>query len=308
MNLSGLIFVAACVFLSMKLLPEARTLIFLLAMMPMFLLEAASTSADAVTNGVCFLATAWLLSLRKTTEKFSRAEIFGLIILAIMLACVKSVYGTILLLYFLIPRERCKKFWRLGAAILFLNLFISAAWSWLTLKASGAAIYTNYYIGFSDTNAAAQKIFLTQNPAAFFAAILNSFAELWATYAINFIGSWGILWDVMLPPIFYFLYGITIIFFALSNGLKFKLGERAILIFAAVPTILAMFLMNYLNWSSVGSEIIRGVQGRYFIPLAPMIFGALSCLPPLKHKNLIALVAGVAGGVIMLYTNFLAFY
>ena len=128
MGLSGLIFVAACVFCSMKFLPEAKHLIFLLAMLPMFLIEAASTSADAVTFGVCFLGTAWLLSLRNSTEKFSRAEIFGLIILSIMLACSKSVYGTILLLYFLIPRERVgslKKFLSLGALILFLNLFTS---------------------------------------------------------------------------------------------------------------------------------------------------------------------------------------
>ena len=54
MGLSGLIFVGACVYWSMKFLPEAKPLIFLLAMMPMFLVEAASTSADAVTFGVCF--------------------------------------------------------------------------------------------------------------------------------------------------------------------------------------------------------------------------------------------------------------
>ncbi|MBR0260683.1 MAG: DUF2142 domain-containing protein [Selenomonadaceae bacterium] len=100
MGLSGLIFVAACVYWSMKFLPEAKPLIFVLAMLPMFLIEAASTSADAVTFGVCFLGTAWLLSLRNSTEKFSRAEIFGLIILSIMLACSKSVYGTILLCIF----------------------------------------------------------------------------------------------------------------------------------------------------------------------------------------------------------------
>ncbi|MBR0061020.1 MAG: DUF2142 domain-containing protein, partial [Selenomonadaceae bacterium] len=138
MNLSGLIFVAVCIFWAMKFLPQAKPLIFLLAMMPMFLIEAASTSIDAVTYGVSFLGTAWLLSLKSSAEKFSRAEIFALILLSVMLAFAKSVYGTILLLFFLIPPARAgslKKFLALGAAILLLNLFVSLMWTKLALGA-----------------------------------------------------------------------------------------------------------------------------------------------------------------------------
>ncbi len=308
MGLGGLIFVAACVFLSMKFLPEAKQLIFLSAMLPMFLVEAASTSADAVTFGVCFLGTAWLLSLRRSTEKFSRAEIFGLIILSIMLACAKSVYGTILLLYFLIPRERFKNFWTLGAAILFLNLFVSAAWSWLSIKFLGVELYTNYHLGFTETNAAAQKIFLAEHPTKFFVAMINSFVEMPEWYWMNFIGSWGFLWNVTLPMMFYVLYSILLIFFALTNELNFKLGERGLLIFAAAVSTLGFFFVHYLKWSPVGGEFVIGVQGRYFVPLAPMIFFALTFLPPMRHKNLIATAAGVFSGATMLLANFFAFY
>ena len=311
MGFGGLIFVAVCVFWAMKFLPEVKTLIFLLAMMPMFLIEAASTSADAVTFGVCFLGTAWLLSLRRSAEKFSRTEIFGLIILAIMLACSKFVYGTILLLYFLIPRDRAgglKKFLALGAAILFLNLSILFVWSHLSTDMTGAAPYTNYYLGYTDRNIAAQKIFVTEHPTIFIAAILNSLIELKFLYLDNFIGSWGFLWNVNLPMIFCVLYGITLVFFALTNGLRLTLTERAVSILAAGISTTAFFLFDYLTWSAVGAEWIAGVQGRYFIPLAPMFFGALSILPPMRHKNLIALATGTFSGVVMLMTNFLAFY
>lgn len=311
MGLSGLIFAAICVFWAMKVLPEAKELIFLLAMMPMFLVEATSTSADAVTFGVCFLGTAWLLSLRNSTEKFSRAEIFGLIILAIMLACSKSVYGTILLLYFLIPRERVgglKKFLSLGAAILFLNLSILFVWSYLSADVTGAAPYTNYYLGYTDRNISAQKFFVTEHPAVFIAAVINSLIELKFIYLTNFIGSWGFLWNVNLPMIFCVLYGITLIFFGLTNGLRLTLAERAVLLFAAALSTIAFFLFDYLTWSAVGEAWIAGVQGRYFIPIAPMILGALSILPPMRHKHLIALAAGISSGVMMLSANFFAFY
>lgn len=308
MGLSGLFFVAACVWWSMKFLPEAKPLIFLLAMMPMFIVEAASTSADAVTFGVCLLGAAWLLSLRNSKARLSRGELVGLVVLSIMLACCKSVYGTILLLYFLIPRERFKYFWIFGAALLLLNLFLLSAWSWLSVELSDTALYTSYYIGFTETNTAAQKIFVMEHPLAFIAAMMNSFAEQWVGYIAHFIGIWGFLWNVTLPPWFYVSYGLIIIFFALSNGLSLKLGERALLIFAATVSAIAFFLFDYLIWSAVGSEVVDGVQGRYFIPIALMMFGALSVLPPMRHKNLIALAAGVFSGIVMLWTNYLAFY
>lgn len=311
MGLSGLIFVTACVWWSMKFLPEAKPLIFLLAMLPTFLVEAASTSADAVTFGVCFVGTAWLLSLRRSAKKFSRAEIFGLMILSVMLACAKSVYGTILLLYFLIPRERVgstKKFFGLGAAILFLNLFLLGAWSWLSVEMAGAKLFTNYYLGFTKTNIELQKIFFAEHPTEFFSAMINSLTELWPAYLMNFVGMWGFLWNVTLPIIFYVLYSVAIIFFALTNELRLKLGERGVLIFASAVSTIAFFLFDYLNWTAVGAEVVTGVQGRYFIPIAPMILFALSILPPMRHKNLIAVIMGVFSGVVMLLSNFFAFY
>ena len=312
MGLSGLIFVAACVFWSMKFLPEAKHLIFLLAMLPMFLIEAASTSADAVTFGVCFLGTAWLLSLRHSTEKFSRAEIFGLIILSIMLACSKSVYGTILLMYFLIPRERVgslKKFLSLGALILFLNLFTSLAWTWLSVGLTGVELATiKQYLGVENVDVAAQKIFIAEHPLEFLGSIIYSFSFAKIYYWFSFMGMWGANGELFMSPTFYILYSIILIFFALTNNLTLKLNERGLLIFAAGISIFALFLYDYLIWVPVGAEFIRGVQGRYFIPIAPMIFGALSILPPMRHKNLIATLAGIFSGVMMLLTNFYAFY
>ena len=317
MGFGGLIFVAACVFGAMKLLPEAKTLIFLLAMMPMFLIEAASTSADAVTFGVCFLGTAWLLSLRRSTKKFSRAEIFGLIILAIMLACSKFVYGTILLLYFLIPRDRAgglKKFLALGAAILLLNLLMSLGWRELAAGMTDVepATARNYlgpdYPGFENVDVDAQKSLVAEHPQAFFNAMTNSLIDGRTFYCFTFLGMWGANGKLLLPFWFCISYPLILIFFALSNGLRLTLAERAMMLFAAGISMTACFLFDYLTWSAVGCEFVKGVQGRYFIPLAPMLFGALSLLPPMRHKNLIALAMGIFSGCVMLATNFFAFY
>lgn len=312
MGLSGLLFNAACVFAAMKLLPDAKPLIFLLAMMPMFLVEAASTSADAVTYGACLFATAWLLSLRQSTEKFSRAEIFGLIILAAVIVACKSVYGTILLLYFFIPRERvggsAKKFWAFGIFLLAVNLSTALIWTELSVTMSGVELYTNYHLGFTETNIAAQKVFVAEHPEAFFAAMLNSLVQGKWWYLSNFIGSWGFLWNVTLPTLFYLLYGVTLIFFALSCAVPVKPLERAVMLFGAAMSVVAFFMMDYVIWSPVGGELIGGIQGRYFIPLAPMVFVSMSFLPTMRRPNSIALFAGLFAGIMTLLTNFFAFY
>ncbi len=313
-NLSALFFVAACIFLSMKFLPEAKPLIFLLAMLPMFLIEAASSTIDSLTYGVCFLATAWLLSLRRSSEKLSRAEIFGLIFLSIMLACAKSVYGTILLLYFLIPPERVgsvKKFLLFGAAILFLNLFASLLWLKISVGMTGVELATSrHYLGEENIDVAAQKNFVMENPQAFFRATLNTLIDRSGAlyYLLGFIGLFGVNSDFMLPIIFYMLYFLTLIFFALSNDLRLKFSARCMMIFAAAISAFAFFLIHFLKWTPLGANVLRGIQGRYFIPLAPMIFCALSILPPLRHKNLIALTAGICSGAITALTIFFTFY
>ena len=311
MNLSGLIFVAMCIFWAMKFLPQAKPLIFLLAMMPMFLIEAASTSIDAVIYGVSFLGTAWLLSLKNSAERFSRAEIFGLIILSVML-CVKSVYATILLLYFLIPNARAgslKKFLSLGATILLLNLFASLIWTELALGAGDVVLATSrQYLSVENIDIAAQKAFIIEHPQIFFLAMINALREYGLNFCLGFIGTWGATAKVHSAEEFYFLYWIILLGFTLTSGLRFKIGGRVVMIFAAAISAIAFFIFEYVTWMPVGSTIIRGVQGRYFIPLALMIFGSLSILPPLRHKNLIALAAGVFSGAMTLQTNLSAFY
>ncbi|MBQ3450672.1 MAG: DUF2142 domain-containing protein, partial [Selenomonadaceae bacterium] len=211
--------------------------------------------------------------------------------------------------YFLIPRERFKNFFSLGAIILFMNLFVSLAWSYLSVTLSGAEPATiKQYLGVENVDVAAQKTFILEHPAEFLNTLIFTinFAKIY--YLFSFMGVWGTNGEFYMPPLFYVAYGMTLIFFALTNGLKLRLGERGILIFASGISVFACFLFDYLIWAPVGAEFIRGVQGRYFIPIALMIFAALKFLPPMKHKNLIATLSGIFSGAMMLLANFFAFY
>ena len=159
-----------------------------------------------------------------------------------------------------------------------------------------------------NVDVAAQKIFIAEHPTEFLYALIHSLDIGKFYYWFGFMGMWGANGELFMPPTFYVLYSIILIFFALTNNLTLKLNERGLLIFAAGISAFAFFFVHYLKWTPVGADYVKGVQGRYFIPIAPMILGALSILPPMRHKNLIATLAGIFSGVMMLLTNFYAFY
>ena len=298
-RLSALVFVATCLYWSMKLLPEARQLMFVLAMSPMFLTEAGSASADAVTFGLTFLATAWLLSMRDRREKFSRLEVVGLILLSAWLACAKSVYGTILLLYFLIPRERCTssaKFFALGALLLAVNLATSLLWTEVAFSTGAVPATSRQYLGV-DVDIDARKIFVVEQPLEVLDMTVDTLKTCAIYYLLSFVGVLGVNGDIFLPILFYMAYVFWLTVLTLHGEFRPKMFERALIFVATLVTTTAFFVVEFIIWTATNAQFIRGVQGRYFLPLAPMFLCALTCRKPLRHPNLIAAVVGTFSAV-----------
>ena len=47
--------------------------------------------------------------------------------------------------------------------------------------------------------------------------------------------------------------------------------EKWFMIFIVISTIILMSTSLYLQWTPVGSRLIEGIQGRYFIPLFALL-------------------------------------
>ena len=310
MCLSGLVFAATCVFLSMKLLPEKKMLIFLLASMPMFLVEATSNSADAVIYGLCFLATAWILSLRGKSERLTAFEIFGLIIFAIALGLLKQVYGAILLLYFLIPRARFKstaQFVGVGIFILATELAVSTAWLYVSSDFGRVPLFTGFYMGLDGIDVAAQKNFILAHPTEFFAAFVTTLAHPDIWFAKTFFGVLGIV-NVYFPKIFYVGYAAVLIVAASIGKLQLTLPQRLLMLFATFITMLGVFAVEYLVWSPIGADVIAGVQGRYFVPMALLALSSLSLFESPKFACLPTLLIGILSAALTLWITCSRFY
>ena len=310
MSLSALIFATICVFAAMKLLPEKKFLIFLLAMLPMFLTEVVSSSADAVIYALCILGTAWLFSLRRSTEKFSRAEIFGLIIFAVTLGLLKQVYGAILLLYFTIPRTRCEstiKFVGLGIVLLAAEMMTSAAWLTFSSDFNKIPLFTGFYMGLEGIDVAAQKNFVLAHPSEFLSALMTSLTNQSVWFPKTFFGVLGIV-NVYFPKIFYVVSLAMLVIAAACGSLKLNLIDRLIILFAAGVTVIGVFGAEYLIWSPVGGNLIAGVQGRYFLPIALMSLASLSLFEPPKVTGTVALMFGALSAAATIWITWSRFY
>ena len=310
MSMSALVFTAICIFFSMRIMPEKKLLIFLLAMMPMFLVEITSVSADAVIYGICFLGTAWLISLRKKTTKCSRKEFVGLFALAACLGLLKQVYGVILLLFFILPWKIMGggrvRFFFVGALLLCVELLISGLWIDMAVYAQGTSIFTGHYLWLEGIDVFEQKAYIMSHPFETLKTIVRSLMhpEIW--YAKTFIGILGIV-NVWMKEWIYWGYLMLLFAGSICGDLQLQLKHRLIMVVALVIGVIGVFLIEYLIWTPVGGDIIAGVQGRYFIPLA-MFFGVLSCKYSMRYENVLAVLGGLFGVGATLWTSYVAFY
>ena len=292
-RLSAVIFAMICTFLSMKLLPEKKLLIFLISFMPMFLFETASFSADSVVYSISFLGIAYLLSLRKKDTPISSKEIILMSLVAISVGLAKQIYGVILLLYLFIPVERFgsrKKFYCFG--IYLLGIYMFSVLGWMEFLKQGLNVSPALLDG---ANMALQMDYIKNNPLTYAKINIYTFVSNFSGYYLQFVGVLGWL-SIILPNWFYNFYGILLIAGGMIGNLNLNKKQHSLLFLSVVPVILVTFLYMYLTWCPVGFEIIQGVQGRYFIPCALMVFSALSCLKNNSYEIIIALVAALTSG------------
>lgn len=281
-RIGALIFIIICGILSLRLLPEKSFLMFVISFSPMFLFEVASCSADPIVYAVTILAAAYFLSLCKE-NKLSTQDFIFFGTAAISLGLAKQVYGTILLLYFLIPSEKFggKKNFLLTGFFIF-ALYLLAAVGWMHFSKSGVNV-SPYMFPFPNVNLEGQIEFLKNNPMQFIDACLNTLQNNFTIWKKEFIGVLGWL-SIDMPNWFYYFYSAMFLLAGCIGKINITITQRALLIFSIIPVFFAMMLYVYLTWTPVGDLNILGFQGRYLIPCALMFFTAFSCVENIYEK------------------------
>lgn len=264
---------------AVRFMPFYKNLMAMFAVMPLSIYQASSLSQDAVLNGVGFLFVAlccYYAFDEKVKLNWKKTLVLGLLLLMMFLS--KYVYACLGLLVFMIPKDKFnsrKDYWKsfiialLPFVILggYVMLRVSSGISGLQAGASGGA----------DTMT--QMQYLKMYPAAAVKVIISTLLININAYLmqLNILGSMNYPLTLFLVFGPCFLLGVGLLDGQEVRG-RIKIRHRIIMLLAFIITFAAIMMGLYIGdgiANPVGSSVINGIQGRYFILMLILPFLAL---------------------------------
>lgn len=264
---------------ALKILPRYKIGFSIIAMMPMAIFIAASFNQDASTYGLTLLAIAYFLKIYdKDTINIKDIAIFSII--TMLLGLIKLPYCILAALIIFIPKEKFnnktyyKSFIFVGCVVI-----VTVLWGLSSLLISSntsSTTVTPFSIYYAENNVSAkgQIQYILSSPKEFLINFIRSLFDNMRLYLdqMNALGWLSYSINSTVTIIYQVFLFVTLFMYSGKNTLKAKtrLGSALVLLGIYVATNLIL----YLSWTSVGSNTIVGVQGRYFcsaLALIPLI-------------------------------------
>ncbi|WP_294351704.1 DUF2142 domain-containing protein [uncultured Clostridium sp.] len=266
---------------AIKISPRYKVPLSVVAMMPMAIFIAASFNQDATTYGLALILIAYFLKIYDEAN-IGIKEIAIFSIIAILVGLVKLPYSILGGLLIFIPKDRFKSNKIYYKSFLFVFAIAAVALMWgVTYMLFGQIgdndIKTPVSIYFEQNNVSSkdQIKYIISSPKKFsrefLKYIFNSFRG-----NVDQLNTFGWLAYTASPTVmmFYQIFlAITTILFPEKKSLSKKTRIGVGLIIFGV--YVAVNLMLYITWTTVGSPTVAGVQGRYFcslFALLPLVF------------------------------------
>ncbi len=274
-RLGGLVLFVIGGYWIIRTLPIAKWLFILLLLIPMNVAQSVAISSDGMTHFVSFMTLAIFLRIILIKGKPLRlSQWFGLEILLVLLTLFKAVYAPLSLLLLKIPKERFKNnLYRKVILILIPTSLLLTVLLWGT-QIKGIT-------GFRfDPDLKIQ--FIQHHPFQFLSLILKSIWSQKGMLLTSYIAKFGYLDTrvAILPQIYYVLTIFWVFFFDRSPPHLYQRIDSflsVLVLTAACLSILGIYSYIYITWAEPYLPYISGVQGRYFIPLVPILL--VACIP-----------------------------
>jgi uncharacterized membrane protein len=268
-RLANLLAVAAVMFLAIRTTPAGKWSFAALALTPMAMALTASQSSDALTDALAFLFVAWMLALAlPPRERVDGRSLAIAALLGMGVGLSKQAYFLLSFCYLMIPP--CKlgsplRYYGGLALVVGATLLPVGSWSTVVRK-----IYSPTEPGLG-MNPEQQFRLILADPVEFLFVLLRTttFTRL---YAEEFVGRLGFL-DLRLPSWVYMVeLSLLPILFATELGPRSGVKARQALVAAGVALVvtLTVLVVIHLTWDRVGARDVS-LQGRYFIPLGPLV-------------------------------------
>ena len=251
-------------YLSIKLIPFKKNIIFLIGVIPLVLQEAISLAPDAFTISMACFFVSYILYLRSSSEKITKKNIAIISSASIILSQLKIVYLPICLLLFLIPFDKFESKKRKYVTLILIFL-ISSLLGFMWLKIS------SHYLEI-QSGSDKQMGYILSNVFRYLEICITTFTNFSRDWLYEVFGRNLGMFTISLPS--FLIFGNIILFIIISLTSKkedIKEWEKWFITFVVLSVIFLIFTSLYIQWTPYKAGLIKGIQGRYFIPLLILI-------------------------------------
>ena len=271
-NLTGC---TAILYYSIKYIPYGKWCILFVSLMPMAIQERASLSVDAITYAMAVAMLAFCLSMRCGKIKMERKKIILMYLILFLLASCKVVYFVIGFLILFIPWEcfgsrKRSAFHKIMGSVM------------LMVMALGWFLIASKYLGTTrGGGSTVEKVqYMIQNPGRYLYIMDKMIWEEGEELFLQMIGSQLGSLDIMVNHcliIMILILGVVILSYERSRRKNPDHWVSAVLLALALGNVVLIFTSLYIQWTDLAGSTyeIQGLQGRYFLPVLPLLLCAL---------------------------------
>jgi uncharacterized membrane protein len=283
-RIGSLLATIALLSLAVRRMPTRAWMLAAVALLPVTVFQAATVSADGITIALALLAVALALDVAATPRgEVTKRRLIEIALTVVALGLAKPPY-VLFALAFVIPihRHGGRIARPLGAA-LGAGFAATAAWGLYASRVyvapelpPGYAGPLNRFTVYTHVDQRRQRNYVLHHPFGFLRAIGRTLSTYWTDLlhqSVAQVPLWSVPVGIVIAG-----FGIVAASAAIPEvGSRSLLGRRsrAVLIGIAIATFLSLMLLAYLGWNALESPRIEAFQGRYLLPLVPLLLVAL---------------------------------
>lgn len=298
-------------YLALKFMPIKKSVFFMILLFPIVIQEAVSLSPDALTIATTSFLIAYTFHLKCSKDnKITKKELGIIGVTSIILSLCKIVYLPICCIILLIPKEKFKSLKQKNMTIFLiigLSIFVNFIWLFLSSK---------FLPKMSGINSAEQLKYIFLHIPQYLMTVFRTYHIMGREWLLNSVGSNLGNFEIKISDLYViptiFLFVITILYDNDSSSCKItiKTIEKVWIGILSFGVIALISTSLYLQWTPVGSSMISGIQGRYFIPiyfLLPFLFTKYKISPKKEFLNKYVYLYFVTFNIYVLSTIFYKF-
>jgi len=257
------------IYQAIKLIPFKKYIVMFISLLPLTMCELASMSSDALTIAISIFFICYILYLKydENKKQIMTKDIAVLMGSSIVIALCKIVYIPLVLLLFILPKEKFGTLKRkniITIVIAAVSILINLIW----LK------YSSVFLVNFKADSMEQVQYVLTHPISYILIVFRTLSENSSYYILQLFGEGLAVLQTSGLIIFSYIVLAVILFVVNEEKNKIKIDKITKYVFGIIFLIILALICTslYVQWTKeIGSPVIEGIQIRYILPILPLL-------------------------------------